>query len=270
MASGQDPTKAAMILFGEELRAARTRAGMTIEQLGEAIRYSASLIRKIERGERPPSADFAAMCDQVFNTTGTFARMEARMRDLVFPEAFRPFRPFESAATALRTWHHSLIPGILQTADYARAVFATRQDTTEDEAEDLVRGRMDRQEVLDRETPPVLWVLIDEGALARPVASCDVMREQVRHLIDMAQRPRVTIQIVPLRAGGHTGLLGAFTLAETDDGSTVAYVEDAADGRVAHDPETVSKLRHRFDSLRSEALDRTASLALMEKVAKEL
>ena len=108
------------------------------------------------------------------------------MRDLPFPASFRPFAAYEAEATALYVFQHSLVPGLLQTPGYARAVLATRPNTTEDEIDNLVEARLARQAVLNREDPPppLLWALVDEGVLHRPVAPTEVMHDQ---LMDLAR-----------------------------------------------------------------------------------
>ena len=107
---------------------------------------------------------------------------------------------------------------MLQTEAYARAVLSTRPNTSADEVSSLVAGRLARQAVLWREDPPapIVWVLVDEGALYRPVAPPEVMHEQLMYLAEVSERPNVTVQVIPYSAGGHTGLLGACTVADLD------------------------------------------------------
>jgi Domain of unknown function (DUF5753) len=128
---------------------------------------------------------------------------------------------------------------------------------------------MERQEILAREDPPLLYVLLDEGALRRPVAPNDVMRGQMEHLLEMSRRPNITIQVVPYAAGGHSGLLGAFIIAEMGDSPGIVFLEDACDGRVTEDPAMLAQAMRNFDALRSEALTRGISRDLIEKEAKE-
>ena len=120
-------------------------------------------------------------------------------------------------------FEHSLVPGLLQTPGYARAVLATRPNTAEDEIDNLVAARLARQAILTREDPPppLLWALIDEGVLYRPVAPAEVMHDQLMYLVEMSRRPNITIQVLPYSAGGHTGLLGAFTIADLDSNRRV-------------------------------------------------
>ena len=262
---------AALSLFADELKAARDQRGWSQADLADQIPYSLSTISMVEALHRVPTRDLAVHLDKAFGAPGTFARLEGRLRDLPFPASFRPFAAYEAEATALYVFEHSLIPGLLQTPGYARAVLATRPNTAEDEIDNLVAARLARQDVLTREDPPppLLWALIDEGVLYRPVAPADVMHDQLMHLVEMSRRPNITIQVLPYSAGGHTGLLGAFTVADLDGNAGTVNVEDITDGRVFEDPGTVSRVTLRYKSLQSEALPKGASRELIARVAEE-
>jgi transcriptional regulator with XRE-family HTH domain len=262
---------AALSLFADEMKAAREQRGWSQADLADQIPYSLSTISMVEALHRVPARDLASHLDKAFGTPGTFTRLEGRLRDLPFPASFRPFAAYEAEATALYMFQHSLIPGLLQTPDYARAVLATRPNTTEDELDNLVAARLARQAILTRDDPPppLLWALIDEGVLCRPVAPVEVMHDQLMDLVRMSRLPNVTIQVVPYSAGGHTGLLGAFVIADIDSSPGIVYVEDIADGRVFEDPGAVSRVMLRYRSLQSEALPKGASRDLIARVAEE-
>ena len=268
MSPRPDPP-AALVAFAEELRAHRAQAGMSRDDLAAKVSYSSSLIAMIETGRRSPSRKLAELLDVVFSMPGTFARLENRLRDVPFPASFRPFVPHEAEATALRWYEHALVPGLLQTEDYARAVLSTRPNTSDDQIEELVVARMQRQEVLCREQPPLLWTLIDEAALYREVGTPEIMNAQLRHLADLSRRPNIAIQVVPYSAGPHSGLLGAFVIAELDDSSPVVYLETAAEGETVEDPSVLARLALTFDTLRSKALPDMASGDMIVKVAEE-
>jgi transcriptional regulator with XRE-family HTH domain len=262
---------AALSLFADEMKAAREQRGWSQADLADQIPYSLSTISMVEALHRAPTRDLAVNLDKAFGTPGTFARLEGRLRDLPFPASFRPFAAYEVEATALYVFQHSLVPGLLQTPDYARAVLATRPNTTEEELDNLVTARLARQDILTRDDPPapLLWALIDEGALQRPVAPMEVMHDQLMYLVQVSRRPNVTIQVVPYSAGGHTGLLGAFVIADIDSTPGIVYVEDIADGRVFENPGAVSRVTLRYKSLQSEALPKGASRELIARVAEE-
>jgi transcriptional regulator with XRE-family HTH domain len=283
MAAGRKD-RDALSLFADELKAHREARGWTQADLAAKIPCSESLIAQVETCWRAPTKDLAKALDRVFatpgfteetedhsGTSGTFERMWAKLRNLPFPASFRSFAPYEAEAVALHVFEHSLVPGLLQTEAYARAVLSTRPNTPEGEIDDLVTGRLKRQAVLWRDDPPapILWALVDEGALYRPVAPPDVMHDQLTHLAEVSARPNITVQVVPYSAGGHTGLLGACTIADLEDSPSIVNLEDIADGRVTDDTATVSQVTLRFNSLRSDALSRAESRELIVRVAEE-
>ena len=126
-----------------------------------------------------------------------------------YPSWFQEWTLIEREAKRLRGFEPTLVPGLLETADYARVIFGTRSGVTIEEIDEQATARLKRQEILDRDQPPELWVIIDESVLSRPVGGVTVMREQLRHLLKMARRPRVSVQVIPdtvthlgLSAGG--------------------------------------------------------------------
>lgn len=249
----------------------RKQANLSRDELGARLGYSGATIGMVESLHRAPPRGMGARLDGEFKLPGTFDRIEQRLRGIPFATAFRPFVPYEAAARSLRWFEHSFIPGLLQTEDYARSVLATKPNSTEDEIKRLVSERMERRSILDRaDAPaPLLWVLLDEGALNRPVADPPVMRDQLKHLLHMMTMPNITIQVVPYAARGHSGLLGAFIIADLEDSPGIVFLEDVLGGRVAEEPDVVAEATLRFDTLRSEALPKGASRDLIGSVADE-
>jgi transcriptional regulator with XRE-family HTH domain len=284
MAGLSERDRETVSLFVDEMRAMRESRGWSQGELARQSSCSESLIAMVETYQRAPSQSLARALDRAFATPGftedhetgawtpgTFARLWLKLRTVSFPMAFRPFAEREAVATALRTFEHSFVPGLLQTADYARAVVATKPGATEADIETDVSDRIARQWILTRDVPPPprLWVLIDEGILYRPVAPVTIMGDQMGHLVAMSLLPNVTIQVVPYAAGGHSGLLGAFILADLAVTQSIVFLDDVSGGRVAEDAPVVSDVALRFDSLRSDALPKVASRELITKVAKE-
>jgi transcriptional regulator with XRE-family HTH domain len=267
--SQKPDTPPSLAAFAEELRAHRAQAGMSRDELAAKVSYSPSLIAMIETGRRSPSKRLGELLDAVFSLPGTFSRLEKRLRDVPFPASFRPFVPHEAEAKALRSYENALSPGLFQTEAYARAVLSTRPNTGEDGVDELVAARMQRQDVLGREEPPLIWSLIDEAALYREAGSAEIMRGQLRHLADVSRRPNITIQVVPYSAGPHSGLLGAFVIAELDDAPQIAYLETAAEGETVEDPFVLARLALIFDTLRSKALPDVASRDMIINVTEE-
>lgn len=273
-----------MSLFVDEMRAMRETRGWSQAELARQASCSESLIAMVETYQRAPSQSLARSLDRAFATPGftedqetgawspgTFGRLWLKLRTVSFPMAFRPFAEREAVAIALRTFEHSFVPGLLQTADYARAVVATKPGAIEADIETDVSDRIARQWILTRDAPPPprLWVLLDEGILYRPVAPVAVMRDQLDHLIAMSRLPNVTIQVVPYTAGGHSGLLGAFILADLTSTQSIVFLDDASGGHVAEDAPVVSDTALLFDALRSDALPKVASRDLIVKAVKE-
>lgn len=256
-------------LFVDEMRAMRDQRKWSQAELADKAGYSESAVAMVETYQRPPTKTFAKAMDRAFGTPGTFERLERRLSDVPFPAAFRSFAPHEKEATSLRMFEHSIVPGLLQTPEYARAVLETKPNASDDVIDGDVSNRLARQSVLSREGPPLVWTLIDEGVLYRPVAPPPVMHDQLRHLAEMSRLPNITIQLVPYDAGGHSGLLGAFVIADRSTGGSIVFIEDVTGGRVSEDAATVAEVALRFEALRSEALPKNASRTLIESVAKE-
>jgi transcriptional regulator with XRE-family HTH domain len=262
-------------VFGAELRYYRERAGLSQTELAALVNVSHDVISKIETGDRPPAKDFPERLDAVpqLDTNGALARLwknlRKGLRHRAMPGWFRPWAHIEAEATVLRSYEPLLVPGLLQTEEYARAIFAIRPGGKRDDLEDQVAARMERQAILDRSDAPQLWCVLDEFVLQRCVGGAKVMHDQLEHLADVAERPRTSVQVIPASTGEHAGLLGGFVIADLDGVPGMVYLETAAEGQIADSPAIVTYTTFSFDSLRSEALPRAASRDLITKVARE-
>jgi transcriptional regulator with XRE-family HTH domain len=268
-----DPTTGPLDFFGAEVRRWRTAAGLSQEQLGQRVGYSGAQVGKVETGERAPSQEFAQHCDQALpGAGGLFLRIYhlARRWDGGYPSWFVEWVQAEGRAITLHTWEPLLIPGLVQTPEYARALFqAWRSARTDAELDQLVSARIERQLIFERPNPPSLWAVIDEGVLTRCVGSPQTMRDQLAHLLDVSDRLRITVQVVPAGAGAHAGLLGAFAIAGFGDAPGLVYLESPDQGQTTQRSSVVVKVSETFDTLRAEALPRGASRDLIRKVAEE-
>jgi len=264
-----DAGASVLAFFGTELRRCRVAADMSQEQVGQQIRYSAALVGLVENAKRVPSRDFAERCDDVLSTGGALARLWPLVSREMLPGWFRPWIEIEREATALRWWEPMIVPGLLQTPEYARTLLAAQPAASEDELEQLVVTRMERQVILSRENPPYLWCLLDEGALRRCIGGAKTMHDQLLHLAEMARCPKVAVQVMPFEVGAHAGLLGAFVIASFDGTGDIVYLETAASGQVTETPSVVAEITLTYDTLRSEALPCTASRELIMKVAEQ-
>jgi transcriptional regulator with XRE-family HTH domain len=261
-------------VFGAELRYYRTAAGLSQAELGALVNVSDVVISKIETGERAPARGFAERLDAVpqLDTRAALGRLWKHLsksaRRQGYPGWFADWVPKEAEAATLRFFQPVIVPGLLQTEDYARTIFGTRFKATSDEIDEQVAARMKRQEILERENPPGLWVILDEAVLRRPVGGRHVMCEQVNRLAEAARQPHIVMEIVPASVGAHEGLESGFAIAEFKDAPSVGYREGAGGGHVAEEPQIVTLLALIWDTLRADTLPRAASLVLLEEVAK--
>jgi transcriptional regulator with XRE-family HTH domain len=269
MAQNRDGGQSGLALFAAELAAVRAAAGLSQADLAAKINYSDSLIAMIERQRRVPSLDFAKRCDAELGTPGTFERLQQNARTAPLPAWFRPWADVEATATQLRMFEHAIIPGLFQTEDYARAVLAVQPNVTADELDEIVTARMDRQAVLSRTPPPLLWAVIDEFAMHRLIGGAKVMSEQLMLLAHLSEQPNVTIQVIPAGSGAHCGLSGALAVGDIDGAAGAAYLETVMDGYISESPSVVAGVILAFDTLRSEALPRGASRDLIMKWAED-
>lgn len=275
MTSERDPDRDPAAFLGAAICRARLAAGFeTQDQLARKLGFERSVVAKAESGERPPSPAVAAALEALLPDLGVSVSqlsMLARKSATSYPRWFADWLTAERQASSLKSWEPLLLPGLLQTPEYARALFrAWQMAGGEDELEELVTARMARQAIFDRADPPKFWAVIDESVLYRCVGSPVVMHDQLIHLAEMAERARTAIQVVPAEAGAHIGLLGAFAIAGMGDNNPgTVYLETPDEGQTSKNPVTVAKIATIFDTLRSEALPRRASRDLVMKVADE-
>jgi transcriptional regulator with XRE-family HTH domain len=244
---------------------------MSQEQLGRAAFISGDMIAKIERGDRSPSAKLVEACEQVteLGSNGMLSLLWDQLGGFArpFPGWFARWPDAEAAARTLRSFEPLIVPGLLQTEDYARALLSTRVGESEEQIEAMVGARLARQAILDRDKPPTCWFMVDEGVLRRCVGSPVVMKDQLNHLADQARRPDIVVQVIPLDAGAHQGLNGgAFVIADLPGSASVAYQDTALAGQILESADDIESLMLTWDTLRSEALPRVASMTLIEKV----
>ncbi|GAA3119170.1 helix-turn-helix domain-containing protein [Streptosporangium carneum] len=253
-----------LTFFATELRRRREQIGWSQGQLGRQITYSIGLISMIETAQRTPSLDFVQRCDQALNAEGALTRIWPLLAYGVFPPRFRPWIDVERNAETLRSWDPLLIPGLLQTPGYARAVLEADPGVTDERVEELLTARLERQKLLAGET--LLWSMIDEGVLHRDVGGPGIMRDQLAALQTASERRQVSVQIVPARAAVTAGLEGAFVIAGVEGSLDSVFVESATVGHVTDHPRDVAMICRRYETIRSAALPVRASADLIAKV----
>ncbi len=265
-----NPASSMLAYWGAELRRLRVAAGMTQRELGRRTSYSASYIGHVETARRPPSREFAIVCDKVFGTD-TLTPLWDLIEEDAHPTWFRPYMELERQARTIRFWAPLLIPGLVQTPDYARALIRTSNPRwTADQVEEAVASRMRRKDVLFREDPPELLVILDEATLLRPIGGPHVMRAQLEYLLDLVEtRERTSIQLVPLTMHMHAGLTGPIVVTSFRGQPDVVYLESAWRGEVITDPDGVEELTSRFDAIRVLAVPQPTSLAMIRKACEQ-
>lgn len=265
-----DPSSSPRALLGAELRHAREKAGLSQEELGQRLFVSGSFIGQLEAGTRRMQREYARLLDEALGTEDFFQRHCAAMAKSKYPEHFAEAVEVEAEATAIRQYAPLLIPGLLQTPDYARAVCRAYQPTAPKErVEELVTARMERGRILDDPTRPLLWVVLDEAALRRLTGGRTVMAEALRHIADLSERGRAIVQVLPLDAGAHTAMQGAIKLMDFEDAPPLVYFEGVGTGRLEDDPVMVKDQRFRYELLTACALSPGKSLALIEGLAQD-
>lgn len=258
--------------FGYALRRHRLRHGLTQGDLGKETGYTEGGIGKIEKGEVAPNLKFARRCDEIFGTHGDMEHYaELTLATTGLPSWMREWVEFEQTAHTLRSWQPIVVPGLLQTEAYARELIRTYPWLDDEKVEERTAARLDRQKILRRDDlpAPMLWVVLHESVLHTEVGNAEVMHEQLRALLDVSRRPRITIQAVPLAAGMHAGHLGAFTIASINGSPDVVYLESARAARVTDQPDDVQEMTNIWQAIFMKALPDDASLSLIEKVATQ-
>ncbi|MDF5751358.1 helix-turn-helix transcriptional regulator [Spongiactinospora sp. TRM90649] len=258
--------------FGRELRKRREDAGYSQERVARYCGISASLVSSVERAARKPSISMAKSLDALFGLDDVFVRLaDALSKERLAvggPDWFQAWvGEIEPSASIIRCWDPLLITGLLQTEEYARAVISGDLTPTA-EVDGRVHARMVRQTVLDREYPPELWVLLDEGALRRLIGTRKIMADQLDRILCRADMPEVTVQVVPSGAATTVGMMSGFIIAE-GDGPTAVSIESAGRGEVSTEADLVSALWRRCDRLRAEAMRAIDSLQLIKEVRDE-
>jgi transcriptional regulator with XRE-family HTH domain len=256
--------------YGEWLKAQREAAGLTQQALADAAIMTRSHIAHIEAGRRVPTRDDARRLDKALNTGNVLSSFRPQQDDDAIADHFESARQLEQQATEIREFAMSSVPGILQTEAYARAVLGTMYPPRSDEERDRhVVARTQRSKILSDSVTPVVWALIDESALRRPVGGPAVMAEQIMHIVRLVERSRIRAHVLPVGLGAHPLMLGMLSLMWFEDQPPAAYSEGTFTGKVHDSPALVHRLQGMYDLALADALPQKESLALMRAAAKE-
>ncbi|MFI0409908.1 Scr1 family TA system antitoxin-like transcriptional regulator [Actinomadura sp. 3N508] len=261
-----DPSKSVAALFGAKLRDLRDKAGLSQAQLGDAIGYSNDTISKVETAAQAPSPELARCLDAHFNTN-QFDELQPHAARESIPSYFRPYADLESTAIGVRVYEPVVITGLLQTDEYARAVLRPGQRPSK--LDQSVAARMLRQEVLRREDPPWVVILLAEPVVRKLVGNKEITSAQLAHVLELADDAHVNVLVVPNGADVYPS--SGFTLFSREDEPDLGYVEGAAGlGRVIEQSTHVERLRRLWDIISSAAMSEAASKALIREVMEGL
>ncbi|WP_327388645.1 helix-turn-helix domain-containing protein [Streptomyces sp. NBC_01207] len=266
----EDESGAVIAAVGRQLKMWREASGLDRSKFGERMGYGANLIYKIERGARIPRPEFLDKADEVLGAGGKIAAMKEDIQRARYPKKVRDLAKLESDAVELGAYASIVAHGLLQTEEYARALYALRRPAySEDEIERLVAARMARQRILGHPVAPLLTVVQEEAVLRRPVGGKMVLRRQLEHLLEVGSLRHVEIQVMPTAVEDHAGLAGSLQLMRLRDGTTVGHNEGQLVSRLITEPKEVQILDMRYGMIRAQALTPRESLKFVEKVLGE-
>ncbi|WP_121747353.1 helix-turn-helix transcriptional regulator [Streptomyces sp. E2N166] len=268
MANGS--RQAAWEFFGTELKRRREDAGITQVELGARVFVSGGYIGQFEQAIRKPQLDVAQRIDETLQTDGFFERLWRKLiKEQRFAEYFAHAAELERLATGICEWAPAVVPGLLQTPAYARAIYFASNPLSRDEyVEEMVGLRMERTRLLKDAARPVYWVLLHEAVLRVQVGPPAVMGEQLEHIAETVRSRKALVLVVPFSAGAHPQMGKLTRLMEFDDAPPTVYTEAVLSGNLLDDPAVVKRVRADYDLLRAAALTPDASLAMIEAAAE--
>ncbi|MFE5587914.1 Scr1 family TA system antitoxin-like transcriptional regulator [Kitasatospora sp. NPDC056531] len=268
-----DPESSPWAPFGIQLRNSREAKGLLQEELAPLLECSPSHLSYIELAHRPPSRRLAELADIALDTGGTLLLMWYQLKNAAILEGFPEYARYEALAERIRIIEVNIVTGLLQTQAYATAIemgYARQTDTSEKLAEERIDFRLNRQKILERSSPPLLHVVLDESCLRRVVGGRDVMVEQLLHLEEMTTRRNVVIQVVPFSMGEERPFTHMATLLTMPNRKLLAYGEIEQRGYIDRDTKSTAVLANSYDRLAIEALGQAESRAFIRAARRDL
>ncbi|MFI9466688.1 helix-turn-helix domain-containing protein [Streptomyces sp. NPDC052492] len=261
-----DPGASPLDYYGFELRRHREAAGLTQRQLGDIVNYTGSLVGQIETARKLPTQEFSERVDAALGTGGLLSRLVALVMRSQLPGWFQQVAELQARASTIYCFEMGLVPGLLQTEAYARAVLGVldRQNL-----EDRTAVRLARQGIFTKAEPPVFWAVLSEAVLLQETGGPGTMRGQLAHLLSFESDPCVNIQVLPFSAGEHAGLQGSFDIYRFASDPTIVYTEGYGSGHPSAHLDTVKDCSLRYDHLQAAALPLKDSAELIRRVMEE-
>jgi transcriptional regulator with XRE-family HTH domain len=266
--NGEPEASDSLKAFGAAVKTFRDRAGLTQEQLAPLVNYSVPTVASIEQGRRFPQADFIDRAEEVLDAFGVLRAMAGHLaRRPGLASWFRQWAALEESAISLCTYECRVVPGLLQTEAYARAVTRSVPPPMDDEqVEERVAQRLDRQRLLTRKPPIALSFILEQALLDRHTGGAEVTAQLIEHLLRAGKLWNVELQIMPLQQPWHAGYDGPMQLLETPEHRWLGYTEGQRGSHLITDREDVSVLHQRYAIMRSQALTPEDSLTLLEQM----
>ncbi|KUL37501.1 DNA-binding protein [Streptomyces sp. NRRL F-4489] len=269
-----NPDASPQAAYGARLRSLREARGWTQDQLAEQVGYSGRHISAVETGRKPPTRRFSQALDTAFGLSGTtesFERAWGEIRNGSLLEGFPEYKAAEAKAAEIRLYEVGVIPGLLQTPEYASILAESavkRGAITPEQADERVSIVVERQAVLARPRPPLIFAVLDESCVRRPVGSRQVMVAQYERLLEFAQLPNTVLQIAPYSMGEHRPFDLPLYVLTLSDRSLLSYAESAQRGHLERETSSVLPLLTAYHQLQAEALPQAASVAMVQELRK--
>ncbi|MGW4434263.1 helix-turn-helix domain-containing protein [Streptomyces sp. NPDC004596] len=261
---------AVITTVGRQLRLRREAVGMRAAEFGRVVGYGEDMVYKVESGRRIPRPEFLDKADEVLSAGGLLAAMKEDVAKVRYPKRVRDLADMEAKAVEYGVYVGLSIHGLLQTPEHARALFEVSQSAyTEDELENLVAARMARKAIFERSPAPALSFVLEEMTLRRKVGGTMVWRQQLEHLLGVAQLRNATLQVMPTDSGAHPGLSGKIEVLKFGDGTALGRSDGAYNGRPISDPKQLRILELRYSTIRAQALSPRESVAFIEQLLGE-
>ncbi|MGY1500721.1 helix-turn-helix domain-containing protein [Streptomyces sp. QTS52] len=266
-----DPESSPVAKFGERLRRLRDERGWTQDELGVRMGYSGTHISAVETGRRSPTPRFAASADKALRTGDQLEREEQALRETALLEGFPEYVAQEVNAAEIRLFEIGIVPGLLQTSEYAAAITTgavRRGAITQQQGEERLTLLAQRQASLERAPAPFIYAVLDESCVRRPVGGPEVMAAQLERLAAFAELPSTVLQVAPYDLGERRAFDLPVTLLTLADRSHIAYAESAQQGRLERDMKFVQPMLTAYHQLQAEALSQAASVTMINQVRR--
>ncbi|MFG3265375.1 helix-turn-helix domain-containing protein [Streptomyces bobili] len=268
--SDDEESTAVLRTVGKVIKMCRERQGMTQAELGAAIRYSEEQVSSVERGRRAPKPAFLEAADKALEAGGLIAGLQKDVEEARYPKKVRDLKKLEAQAVEICAYANHHIHGLLQTPEYAEALYAMRRPTyTVEEIDRHVAARMARKSVFERVPTPLLSFVQEEVTLRRPLGGRMVLRRQLEHLLEIGTLRHVEIQVMPTDREDHAGMSGSLQLLKLMDGKTVGHSEAQLHSYLISGTRDIQVMEMRHGMIRAQALTPRESLTFIEKVLGE-